>query len=281
MKADGTEPRRLARGGWPSWSRDSTRVYYQSRLDSTLCSISIAGSRRRAETDHGVPRCLARRCRRTISGWRIWKARSLKVKDLASQALVAQWPVPLGTWGGPAWSPDGQRTVPGRQRRRGEQDRACGFTALDSKRTRSRSWTVRSRRLPGPRMARSSSSHLGPPYFEIWTADLDPNVSTVEALGPAQTLDEHFAGHGGPLHPQNRDRPAGCLRLSPTVRGTTTTLHERTKAEADMRRWSAVMSGRSPSDLRFGAPWTFGVSSTCHSTVNSSFLQKDLSIRFQ
>ena len=25
MNSDGTEPRRLARGGWPSWSQDSTQ----------------------------------------------------------------------------------------------------------------------------------------------------------------------------------------------------------------------------------------------------------------
>jgi Tol biopolymer transport system component len=41
MKADGTQPRRLVRGGWPSWSQDSRCVYYQSRVDNALCSIPI------------------------------------------------------------------------------------------------------------------------------------------------------------------------------------------------------------------------------------------------
>lgn len=33
---------------------------------------------------------------------------SLKVKDLPSQAVVAEWHVPFSTWGGPAWSPTGK-----------------------------------------------------------------------------------------------------------------------------------------------------------------------------
>ncbi len=40
MRSNGTEPRRLARGGWPSWSRDSAQVYCHSRQDKMLCSIS-------------------------------------------------------------------------------------------------------------------------------------------------------------------------------------------------------------------------------------------------
>ncbi len=41
VKADGTErPRFLARGGWPNWSGDSNRLYYHSRLDNVVYSIS-------------------------------------------------------------------------------------------------------------------------------------------------------------------------------------------------------------------------------------------------
>ncbi len=41
MNANGTTPRRLARGGWPSWSQDAKHVYYHSRVDNMLCLISI------------------------------------------------------------------------------------------------------------------------------------------------------------------------------------------------------------------------------------------------
>ena len=41
MNADGTAPRRLAQGGCPSWRGDSQRVFYQSRVDRYLYSVSI------------------------------------------------------------------------------------------------------------------------------------------------------------------------------------------------------------------------------------------------
>ncbi|HPC95181.1 MAG TPA: protein kinase [Sedimentisphaerales bacterium] len=41
IRADGTErPRFLAKGGWPNWSGDSKRLYYHSRLDKMVCSMS-------------------------------------------------------------------------------------------------------------------------------------------------------------------------------------------------------------------------------------------------
>ena len=40
----------------------------------------------------------------------------------------------------------------------------------------------------GTRMAIS----LGSPYHEIWVAGLDPNMPTIEVLGPGRTLEEHY-----------------------------------------------------------------------------------------
>jgi hypothetical protein len=41
IKADGTErPRFLAQGGWPNWSGDSKRLYYHSRRDNMVYSVS-------------------------------------------------------------------------------------------------------------------------------------------------------------------------------------------------------------------------------------------------
>lgn len=41
IRADGTKrPRFLAKGGWPNWSGDSKRLYYHSRLDNMVYSIS-------------------------------------------------------------------------------------------------------------------------------------------------------------------------------------------------------------------------------------------------
>ncbi len=121
---------------------------------------------------------------------------------------------------------------------------------------------------------------LGPPYFELWTADLDPALSTVKALGPGQTLDEHWQDMLRLYTRRIETDPQDAYAYSDRARYYDY-LHERAKAEADMRRWSAVVSGRSPSDSWFGTSRGLGVSSTCPSIVNSSFLQKDLSMRFQ
>jgi hypothetical protein len=41
IRTDGTErPRFLAKGGWPNWSADSRRLYYHSRSDKMVYSIS-------------------------------------------------------------------------------------------------------------------------------------------------------------------------------------------------------------------------------------------------
>ena len=33
---------------------------------------------------------------------------------------------------------------------------------------------------------------LANPYYEIWVAELKPDVSTIEALGPGRTLSDHY-----------------------------------------------------------------------------------------
>jgi Tol biopolymer transport system component len=107
IESDGTEPRRLAYGGWPSWGQDSKRVYYQSRVDKMLYSISLEGPGAQPKAivpcAHSFP---------TISPDETRVAyledAALKVKDLASQKLVAEWPAPLMMWGGPAWSSTGR-----------------------------------------------------------------------------------------------------------------------------------------------------------------------------
>ncbi|MHC4563825.1 MAG: TolB family protein, partial [Planctomycetota bacterium] len=89
MNADGTQPRRLARGGLPRWGPDSEHIYYQTRNDGMLYSISLA--RRDAE-----PQQITKY--RTFSpsispdGRRMvyLEGRSLKIMDLTSGAVVAE-----------------------------------------------------------------------------------------------------------------------------------------------------------------------------------------------
>ena len=210
MKSDGTEPRRLARGGWPSWSQDSACVYYHVACGQRPLFDLHRRPGRRAETDHGVSRIPGPRCRRTISVWRTWKTGLLKVKDLASQTLVAEWPVPFGTCGGPGWSPTGNELCLGAMAAQGTEGlvdlpprQREPLKILDGQ-IRVASWAPDGTKLV---------FHLGAPYFEIWTADLDPKISIIEALGPAHDDRRALPRNGGPLYPPDRGRPAGCLRL--------------------------------------------------------------------
>jgi Tol biopolymer transport system component/tetratricopeptide (TPR) repeat protein len=247
MKSDGTEPRRLARGGWPSWSRDSAQVYYHSRQEKMLCSISIAGSEVEPKRIMACPSAFP-----SVSPDEQQVAyveyRSLKVKHLVSHAVVAQWPAPFDPWGGPVWSPTGHEVCLDADSSVGEGT-GLWIYPLDSNEP--------TKVLTGQIMAASWAPDgtklvfaLGPPYFELWTADLDPGVSTVKALGPGQTLADHWQDMLRLYTRRIETDPQDAYAYFDRAR-CYDHLHERTKAEADMQRWSAVVSGRSPSDLCF------------------------------
>ncbi len=249
MKSDGTEPRRLARGGWPSWSRDSAQVYYHSRREKMLCSISIARSNVEPKRIMACPSEFP-----SVSSDEQQVAYlengSLKVKNLVSQAVVAEWRAPFGTWGGPGWSPTGQELCLGADSSVGDRT-GLWIYPLDSNepakvltsQVMAASWAPDGTKLVFA---------LRPPYFELWTADLDPAVSTIDTLGPGRTLDEHWQDmlrlHTRRIETDPQDASAYFDRARYYDH-----LHDRAKANADMKRWSAVMSGRSPSDFLFSA----------------------------
>jgi len=250
MNSDGSAPRRLAAGGYPSWGQDSTCVYYQSRFDQTFNSVSIvdrdAKPRQITACSYGFPSV-------SPDGRRVayLEGEFLRVKDLDSQRVVAEWPSRSAT-AMPGWSPTGDELCVG----------MCGAWYTSGL------WIYRfDRREPvkvlgGPMRIRGSTwspdrsklvFHLGPPYCQFWTADLDPNVSTIDALAPAQTLEEHW-----------RHMVRLCTRRIETDQLDAVAysdralwydrLHERAKADADMHRWSAVISGKSPTDSQAVTP---------------------------
>jgi hypothetical protein len=184
MKSDGREPRRMAVGGWPSWSQDSTCVYYHSRLDKALCSISILGLGAKPKK---VMACTNHFPSVSPDNQRVayQEGSCMKVIDIASQALIAEWPAPYSAAGGPPWSPTGDELCMGGQ---GlwiyRFDQAEPIRMLDGPIMGVGSWAPDGTKLV---------FHLVRPYYEIWVADLDPSVPTIEALDSGRVLKEHSA----------------------------------------------------------------------------------------
>jgi len=187
INADGTDPRRLAQGRWPSWGQDSKHVYYQS-VGHGPHRISIEDSKAESKfvLRHDFDHCSVSPDETFTAGA---DRGTLKIRDIAAQSLVASWPGPGRMLGG-NWHPAGHEFSMGGTDN--TEDRT-GLWIYDLERGRaekvlsgqvaSASWAPDGARL---------GISLGSPYHEIWVAGLDPNKSTVEALGPAKTLEEHY-----------------------------------------------------------------------------------------
>ncbi|MBN2314080.1 MAG: protein kinase [Sedimentisphaerales bacterium] len=238
MKADGTEPRRLARGGWPAWSQDSTCVYYHSYVDSALCSISVVNQdgkpRRVIKSSNPFP---------SISPDNQYIAYfeqgSLKIKDIVSQTIIAEQSAPFATWGGPIWSPTGQELcLAGRN---DSEDRmGLWIYSLDQNeplRILGGQITFGAWASDGMRLVFS----LGVPYFDIWAADLAPNVSTTEALGPGKTMDEHVHEMLAVYNRRIKADPKDAYAYSGRAHYYDC-LNDKAKVRADMKNWSAILS---------------------------------------
>ena len=116
IRADGTErPRFLARGGWPNWSGDSNRLYYHSRLDNMVYSIS-------ADPNNTNPKeifaCDARfpvvSPDEKYVAFMEEETGTLKIVDLADKSVAASWALPNEK--GQlfiCWSVDGRRLAIG------------------------------------------------------------------------------------------------------------------------------------------------------------------------
>ncbi len=191
IKADGTEePHFLARGGEPRWSRDSKRVFYQRQKGTKLSSISIEDGAKPTP----IIQCLSYFPavspdeKYVAYGQRDGERR---IVELTTNSIVASWIVPMATGDGFLnWSPDGQELSIGDY---GIAN--SGLWIYDVKAGKA------SKVLSGlfgrsvwspPEISQIAIERkYGGLHNEIWVANLDPNMSAAEALGPGRTAKEH------------------------------------------------------------------------------------------
>jgi len=193
MKADGSAPRRLAvQAHCPSWSFDSKQVYYHPHYNDRVYAISIDDPR--AQPVPVCPHCSKFPATSPLGNYvanvdgGAETAAVLRVVDVATQSCIAEWPTPLVS---PTafWSPD-------------ENELSLG--GLNGIRARTGLWIYDLTQREGVKVLSGHFGgaswspdrtrlliHVGKPYWEVWIADLDPNLPTAESLKPVQTLEEH------------------------------------------------------------------------------------------
>ncbi len=184
MPASGGEPRRLAMGTWPSWASDSKHLFFHSRADEMLCSISV-------DDPNAQPRQLV-----LCIGWTYGVSpderyvayavgAELRIVEISTGNVVTRWTAP-----GPErgmlvrWLSDGKEVFLS-----GLYD--LGLWSFDVQ--RKEAWQI----FDAPVMRGNRSLDrsqiavdLRFPFFEIWLAKLDPNIPTYQSLVPVFTREE-------------------------------------------------------------------------------------------
>jgi Tol biopolymer transport system component len=253
MNADGTEPRQLAQGSWPSWASDSASLYYLSRKDGTLSQISLADQAGESKPimrwSYVLPSVSPDN--RYVS---CFEGGSLKIKDLTSQETVAECEMPSVTWGVTGWSPTGNEVCLGSGN---PQRDSTGLWLYDLQKKEflrvlygqitATCWSPAATEL---------TFCLGTPYLEVWSLPLDPSVPTAKVLGPGQTLDEHLHDIAAFYTRRIEADPNDAYAYSGRALYYDC-LHDRRKANADMRQWSAFHSRGLPQDSSCDTPRTF------------------------
>jgi serine/threonine protein kinase/Tol biopolymer transport system component len=257
MNSDGTEPRRLTTGGWPSWSQDGKSIYYHSRTDNMLCRISIEAGDAQPQP---ILACSNRLPAVSPDGAYVAYVggKGLTIVELASKSVVAEWAPPpdFEIFGGFGWSASGHELCLGGGR---FPEINAGVWIYDLKRKQARKILhVLVNAVSSSSDGRQLVFNLGEPYSEVWVAELDPNVPITEALGPGRTLEEHYQEMVDAYTrrietaPENAD--SYFLRAQYYER-----LHDTDGCCTDMARYIALsrQSGE-PDDLQFGDPENLG-----------------------
>ncbi len=183
------EVHRIGAGTNPHWGGRSRRLYFYDAADSTLYSISVEDRTSRPLT--ALTDCSSSRPRVSPDERYVvdCKSRELRIIDLTTKEVVATWIVPpvcrdtvLAQW-----SPEGNEISIG-----SFIASEMGLWIYDL-RTR-----TAAKLLPGQVATacwspdrRRLAACLGPPFVQIWVADIAPDRPTAESFDSVQTLQEH------------------------------------------------------------------------------------------
>jgi len=189
MDTEDRSLRRIANGGWPHWGQQSGRLYYTSRIDHTLYSISVDQKNTQAQV-------VLRDCSNfpIVSPDERYVAdhqfRELRIIELASGEIMRRWLMPPRPRGGlfVNWSPDGRELS------------VCGWDGSETGLWIYDMETEDAVKIMGiyATTARwSGGEHpklavaFGMPLTEIWMCELKPGASTAESFDFVQTVEEH------------------------------------------------------------------------------------------
>jgi serine/threonine protein kinase/Tol biopolymer transport system component len=188
IKSDGTTPRYLASGSWPSWSPDSEFVYYQSRKAQILYKISIEEGQTHPQFIMNCSNYYP-----SLSPDQKYVAYiengSLVIVDIASQSSIADWKGSPRMWSG-SWSPSGSELSLGGVY---DPEIRTGLWIYDLNRKQAEK--VLSGQITEANWTQDETQlafSLGAPFNDIWVADIDANISTIGAIGPGLSLEQHY-----------------------------------------------------------------------------------------
>jgi tetratricopeptide (TPR) repeat protein len=181
------EIRRLCEGTCPRWGHSSGRLYYTSRQNNTLYSVSLAN--RDAEPVEVLSGCAGSPVispdERYIADH---TSRGLRIVDTDSKEVVNTWIAPPSPLGGlkVSWSPDSRELSIS-----GSNGSEIGLWIYDvesgdASKVLDRGWMTSRWAPDSSKMALT----LGL-FIEIWQVDLEPDVPTVASFDSVQTIEEH------------------------------------------------------------------------------------------
>lgn len=209
MKSDGTGQRRLTRGTAPSWSTDSTHVYYRALQGDSIHSVSVNephNTRLIHKSSQGMDRysAVCPNGRYVAYAWHAL-VRIVKIED---GSLFRTWPIPTPNYG-PAflsWSPQGDRLCIA-----GQKHRRLGIWIYDME-------TGSAAKVAGNTTYASLSKDnklalsLSRPHFDVWIAKRAP-LEAIQTVGQHQAEVMRFVSRRLQVYPDNASHYLWRARL--------------------------------------------------------------------